>query len=171
MLLLSLLLFFTSVSFIRLWATWGELLFPAFCRCWEYSQKWWVSDERDLESFAFCRSPEHWFLRRSFRNMAQKTATDPNTLHTHHLPMFLVHPHQRQTTSAVPIFELCGDLSRWAGSGTEKRVACAHVCKFHEAKAVTLLLSQAAKWFIKQRLQHLCLFVNKSGPCHAKRFF
>ena len=87
LMLVSLLLFFTSVSSISLWATWGELLFPAFCRCWEYSQKWWVIDERDLESFAFCRSPEHGFLRRSFRNMAHKMATDPNTLHTHHLPI------------------------------------------------------------------------------------
>lgn len=52
-----------------------------------------------------------------------------------------------------------------------KCVACAHICKFHDAKAFALLASQAAKWFIKQRLQHLCLFVNKSGPCHAKRFF
>lgn len=65
----------------------------------------------------FCRLPKFWFLRQSFRSVTQRTATYQNALNILHLPIFFMHPHQRQEMGAMLTNE-SRDLSRSAGFPT-----------------------------------------------------
>ena len=158
-----------SVSPTGLWTTGGELLFSALWSVGNIvkSDEWKKTHEL-LKSFVDCLS---FGLSGVSSGVWHRMPTHWNVSIHATFPCSLCTPTRGREWVPCPLLSYAGTSPSQLVCETVKCVTCAYICKFHEAKAVTLLPSQAAKWFIKQRLQHLCLFVNKSGPCHAKRFF